>query len=148
MHRYTIELRIVGKNLSAEAITRTLGLEPTQVRRMGEPKVEGATSKWTANVWGFEVLPPGKDDWSSLENGIETLLRTFGPVREQLRACSVGNEVYVWCGHFTSSFDGGPTLSPTLLKSLGDFGIQLVLDTYSERTGEVPNRSEELPARG
>ncbi len=147
MHRYTIELRIVGKNLDPDDITRTLGLEPTQVRRMGEPKVEGANSKWTANVWGFEVLPPGKDDWPSLEDGIETLLGTFRPIRERLRACSAGNEMYLWCGHFTSSFDGGPTLSPTLLKSLGDFGVQLILDTYSERIDEAPTRSEGLSER-
>jgi hypothetical protein len=148
MHRYTVELRIVGQTLDPDEVTRKLGLVPTRVARKGEPKVEGAMSKWTANVWGFEVLPQEKDDWPSLEDGIEALLRTFRPIRERLRSCSAGNEIYLWCGHFTSSFDGGPTLSPALLKSLGDFGVQLVLDTYSERADEVRARSESCSTRG
>lgn len=147
MHRYTVELRIVGQTLDPDEVTRMLGLVPTRVAKKGEPKVEGATSKWAANVWGFEVLPPGKDDWPSLEDGIEALLRTFRPIRERLHACSAGNEIYLWCGHFTSSFDGGPTLSPTLLKSLGEFGVQLILDTYSERTEDAPTRSERVSVR-
>lgn len=148
MHRYTVELRIVGQNLNPDEVTRVLGLVPTRVARKGEPKVGGATSKWMANMWGFEVFPPGKDDWSSLGDGIESLLRTFGPIRDRLRVYSAGNEIYVWCGHFTSSFDGGPSLSPTLLKSLGNFGVQLVLDTYSERANEVRAQSESCSTRG
>ena len=140
MHRYTVELRIVGQNLNPDEVTRKLSVVPTRVARKGEPKVGGATSKWMANMWGFEVLPPGKDDWTSLEDGIEALLRTFEPIRERLHSYSEGNEMYLWCGHFTSSFDGGPSLSPTLLKALGDFGVQLMLDTYSERLDEVPTQ--------
>ncbi len=35
-----------------------------------------------------------------------------------------------WCGHFQSSFDGGPTLTPTLLRDLASFEIPLYLDNY------------------
>jgi hypothetical protein len=147
MHRYTVELRIVGQNLNPDEVTRVLGLVPTRVARKGEPKVEGATSTWMENMWGFEVLPPGKDDWPSLGDGIQALLHTIGPIRDRLHAYSTGNELYLWCGHFTSSFDGGPSLSPTLLKSLGDFGVQLVLDTYSEPADEAQTRSEGVSVR-
>ncbi len=142
MHRYTVELRIVGQTLDPDEVTRVLGLVPTRVARKGEPKVEGATSKWTANMWGFEVLPRGRDDWSSLEDGVASLLRTLSPIQDRLHTYSMSNEIYLWCGHLTSSFDGGPTLSPALLKSLGDFGVQLVLDTYCERRDDVTTLSE------
>jgi hypothetical protein len=39
-------------------------------------------------------------------------------------------DVCLFCGHFTSNFDGGPTFSPSLLEELGDFGVELFLDTY------------------
>ena len=147
MHRYTVELRIVGEALDPDEVTRVLGIVPPRVARKGAPKVAGAASRWTANMWGHEVLPVGRDDWSSLEDGIALLIGTFSPVRDRLLTYSASNEIYLWCGHFTSSFDGGPTLSPTLLKSLGEFGVQLVLDTYSERKDEAPTRSEGVSLR-
>jgi hypothetical protein len=132
MHRYTVELRIVGRDLDPEGVTHSFGIPPSQVRRKGEPKVEGSTSTWTVNMWAFEILPPGRDDWSSLEDALVALLNRISPVRGRLQAYLPTNEAYIWCGHFTSSFDGGPTLSPALLKALGDLGVQLFLDTYCE----------------
>ena len=130
MHRYTVELRVAGKNLELEQVTRTLGVTPTQVRRKGERKSERST--WTEDMWSFEVLPPGRDGWASLEDGLIALLRIFGPIQDRLHPYSSANNVFIWCGHFTSSFDGGPLFSPGLLKSLGDFGVELILDTYCE----------------
>ena len=132
MHRYTVELRIVGKDLDPEGVTRALGIAPSRVRRHGEPRVEGSRSTWSGNMWALDILPPGRDDWSSLEDALGALLNIFGPIRNQIQAYIPTNQTYIWCGHFTSSFDGGPTLSPALLKSLGDLGIQLFLDTYCE----------------
>ena len=130
MHRYTVELRITGSNLDPDQVTESLGLAPTQVRRKGEKK--SPASSWTTNMWGFEVLPPNRSDWDTLSDGLTTLLSTLEPIRNSLRPYLSANEVYIWCGHFTSSFDGGPSISPNLLKSLADFGAQLVLDTYCE----------------
>lgn len=35
-----------------------------------------------------------------------------------------------WCGHFQSSFDGGPMISPSLLTRLGEFGVLLFIDQF------------------
>ncbi len=35
-----------------------------------------------------------------------------------------------WCGHFQTSFNGGPSLSPELMTALGSFGIPLSIDNY------------------
>jgi hypothetical protein len=128
MHRYTVELRISGEHLDPDQITRTLGVTPTQTRRKGERKSE--TSTWPDNMWSFDARPQGQEDWSTLEDGLSSLLNTFGPIRDRVRSCSSGNNVVIWCGHFTSSFDGGPALSPELLRSIGDFGAELFLDTH------------------
>lgn len=135
MHRYSLELRIVGKDLEPENITRELGMAPTQVRKQGEPRNE--RSRWPDNTWSLDILTQdGRSDWSSLEEGLAALLRMFDPIRDQLRSLAEANKILIWCGHFTSSFDGGPTLSAAMMKSLGEFGAELVLDTYCERSSE------------
>jgi hypothetical protein len=35
-----------------------------------------------------------------------------------------------WCGHFQSSLDGGPTLSPRILADVASFGLPLFIDNY------------------
>src|SRR5512142_2768441 len=130
MHSYTVELRIVGESLDPEDVTRTIGITPTQVRRKGEPRGEGST--WTKTTWALDVLPPSGSTWNSLEDGLTALVSRVKPFQSQIQSYSPANELYVWCGHFTSDFDGGPRLSPNILKSLGDLGAQLFLDTYCE----------------
>lgn len=127
MHRYTVELRIVGSNLDPEKVTADLGIPPTQVRRKGEPRSK--TSNWTENMWAFEVLPPGQNDWSSLEEGLNALLSVVAPVQSRVRQYSKASRTFLRCGHFTSSFDGEPVLTPNLLRSLADLSRELVLDT-------------------
>jgi len=130
MHSYKIELRIVGGELDPETVTRALGLSPSQIRRKGEKR--GASSTWTKNMWAFDVLPRSGHDWPQLEDGLTVLVEKFNPVRAKIHSFADSNEVYIWCGHFTSSFDGGPTLSPVVLSALANFGVQLMLDTYCQ----------------
>jgi hypothetical protein len=128
MHSYTVEFRIVGQDLDPEEVTRTLGIKPTQVRRKGEARSQ--ESIWSENMWSLDVLPPGRDDWPSLEEGLVALIEELKPIHERLKAYLPANKVFISCGHFTSNFNGGPSLSPALLTSLGEFGVELVLDTY------------------
>src|SRR5512146_2792574 len=130
MHSYTVELRIIGENLDPDSVTRTLGISPTQVRKKGERRSDEST--WKSNMWALDVLPPVGSEWGSLEDGLAALVSRVKAIQSQIQLYLPANELYVWCGHFTSGFDGGPTLSPNILKSLGDLGAQLFLDTYCE----------------
>ena len=85
-------------------------------------------------MWAFDVLDPEGAEWTSLSDGLSALLQQFQPIQDRLRAYAVEDALCIWCGHFSSSFDGGPVLSPVLLKALGEFGAELVLDTYFERS--------------
>jgi hypothetical protein len=82
-------------------------------------------------MWEYEVRP-GNDVvvWDSLENGLRSVLSVFAACTEELRKYQQRFKVLLWCGDFSSSFGGGPTLSPTILKALGDFGVELILQTY------------------
>lgn len=133
MHSYLVSLRISGKRLDPSTITSELGIEPTQVRIEGQPR-PGGGSAWVESMWEYEAKAGNEErEWLSLEQGLQSLLSIFASRQVILREYQQRFKVSLFCGHFTSSFNGGPTLSPSLLEELGDFGVELFLDTYSSQ---------------
>jgi Domain of unknown function (DUF4279) len=128
MHTYTISLRIESRALDTAQTTRELALSPTQTRAVGERR--SADTVWDKALWELEVVPEGRSDWDSLETGLAVLLKIFMPHKKALQEYSKKHDVFIWCGQFSSSFDGGPHLSAEILRGLGDFGVPLWLDTY------------------
>ena len=136
MHEYFVELRICGKDLDPAIITDGLGLVPTTVRKVGD--IVG-TKRFEQATWGYNGsesdTPP---TWKSLEEGLSFVLDKLDPVRPKLEEYKKSYKMIWWCGHFHSGFDGGPTLSPSMLKRLGDFGVPLFVDTYlSEESSAI-----------
>ena len=128
MHSYTVSLRIESPILDTAEVTKGLGLKPTQTRAVGQRRSpEGV---WQKALWEFEVLPEGGVHWESLEAAFSKLIGTFSSHKPLLQEYRGKHDVYLWVGHFSSSFDGGPRLSADILKALGDFGIPLYLATY------------------
>ena len=128
MHSYLVSLRISGEALDPSQITTDLGLEPTQVRHKGQRR--GPNSTWDEAMWEYEAQPTnGERDWRSLEHGLQALLSIFDSRQRFIREYQQKFNVCLFCGHFSSSFDGGPTFSPSLLERLGDFGVELFLNT-------------------
>jgi hypothetical protein len=128
MHEYDVALRISGKTLDVTEVTSTLGLKPTQIRIAGQRRSE--KSVWDESMWEYRVLSSKRMPWSSLEKGLDRIVSIFRPHQKLLRQYQRRFRVQLFCGHFSSSFDGGPTFSPPLLKVLGNFGVELFLDTY------------------
>lgn len=135
MHEYSVALRICGATLDTAAITSKLKLTPTQIRIAGQPRSN--ESVWPESLWEYEVRPgDGKVCWTSLEEGLAKIFSALAPHKDALHQYQQELAVFLWCGHFSSSFNGGPTFSPSLLRQLGDFGVELRLDTYfSDETG-------------
>lgn len=133
MHEYTAALRVSGERLDIPNVTQALGLQPTHVVLVGEPQHRGPAKK---SVWSFEVFPRAGGEWESLEDALASLMTAFTGRGSVVRQLQKEFEVYFWCGHFSSSFDGGPTLSPDLLRRLGEFGVELRIDNYFSK----PNR--------
>ena len=135
MHSYLVSLRISGNALDPSEITSELGIEPTQVRIKGQQR-PGGKSVWDESMWEYEATPGDNErEWRSLEEGLRQILSLFTSRQQLLQGYQQRFRVCLFCGHFTSSFNGGPTFTPTLLKELGDFGVELFLDTY--RSGEA-----------
>ena len=157
MHSYTLSLRIESPTLDTSRVTKELGITPTQTRAVGQYR--GPSSLWTEALWEFDVGPvrpglaaerkPGWPGWDSLEKAFEKLLGIFSPHAGLIQSYRQHHEVYFWVGHFSSSFDGGPRLSPEILKALGDFGVPVWVDThfvdFGDDEGNTPGR---LPIPG
>jgi hypothetical protein len=88
-------------------------------------------------MWEFSALPKISILWSSLDEGLLALLAAFQHRRDAIRHYQKTFQVTLWCGHFSSSFDGGPNLSVPLLKQLGNFGVELYIDTYFSAESKV-----------
>lgn len=129
MHEYTVEFRISGADLVPASITETLGLEPSSVREVGERRSEKTV--WDEALWGYNGIPSNTPiDWTSLEDGLNFLLDRLEPLRSEIDNYKQKYDTVWWCGHFQSSFDGGPTLSARLMRRLGDFGVDVYIDNY------------------
>lgn len=127
-HRYTVELRVYGKTLDPESITREAGLQPCRVRRAGDRL---GSRTYSEAMWGFDG--DGSADWDSLEEGLAFVLDRLGTSEQLFAKYRVEHHVIWWCGHFQTSFDGGPTLSPPLLARLGAFGAVLFIDNLLQQ---------------
>jgi len=128
MHRYLVELNIAGDCIKEEEVSRLLGRPATRFFAKGQKR--SPTSVWERSIWSFEVLPPAARDWASLEDGLTYLLQELMPSKEAVAELATSCEVTVYCGHFYTSFGGGPTLSPQVLGLLAQFGVKLTISNY------------------
>jgi hypothetical protein len=138
MHSYTVSLRIESPTLDVSNVTKDLGIAPTQTRAAGQYR--SPTSVFEEALWEFEVVPekidfavedrPDWPQWKSLEAAFKKLLSVFSNHASILEKYGEHHEIYLWVGHFTSSFGGGPRLSAEILKALGDFGIPVWVETH------------------
>lgn len=126
-HEYSVEFRMWGDTLDAAEVTRDLGLEPCQTRIAGAARVRGRVD---TGMWAYDGPPGSPTHWVSLEDGLRHLRQHLWPYREKIAAYADRAALVWWCGHFQSSFDGGPTLSSELMQMLGAFGAQLFIDNY------------------
>ena len=130
-HRYTVELRVYGASLDPAAVTRETGLAPCQTRLPGE-QAHGRT--YEKGLWAYDAGHP--DDWDSLEDGLAFVLDSVEAKTDLFAKYATTHGLIWWCGHFQSSFDGGPILSAKIMERLGRFGCELYLDNYFSRPEE------------
>ena len=134
MHEYTVELRISGAELVPTTITQALGLEPSLVRQVGEHR--GAGKVWDQALWGYNgFAADNPKSWTSLEDGLVFVLDRLEPLRNEIDKYKQKYDAVWWCGHFQSSFDGGPMLSAKLMRRLADFGVELYIDNHFVDSG-------------
>ncbi len=134
MDTYTVEFRIQGSTLNPLEITRLLDLEPSLTRNM---ETIARSNRKREPIWSYDGISTEKkfveQKWETLEEGLQFLLDILLPKQEQILATCSEYNVFFWCGFFQESFDGGPTLSPDLLRKLADFGVKLIIKNYKQK---------------
>lgn len=128
MDTYTVEFRIEGSTLIPQEVTKNLEVNPSQtsdtnkINRKREPF-------WAYDGFSTETDYVGKE-WESLEEGLQFLLNILLPKQNLIHSQFAEYKKYWWCGFFQESFDGGPSLSPELLKQLANFNVELMIRTH------------------
>ena len=128
-HTYTVEVRFYGDDLNPSEISRQMGLEPSgSLTRLAASSSSRARRPfWAYNGQGEQGF---LSEWQSLEDGLAFLARRLAPLRSTVVDLSQTFDGIWWCGHFQSSFDGGPTLSSKVLAEIAGFGLPLFIDNY------------------
>lgn len=128
-HIYTIELRFTGHNLDPSEISARLKLEPSNSFSQSQ---SNSTTKKRCPYWAFNGQGEVgfQSEWESLESALEFLLRSLDSRKAEIISLSSEFDGVWWCGHFQSSFNGGPMLSPKLLIEMGSYGIPMSIDNY------------------
>jgi hypothetical protein len=143
MHHYSVQLRITGETLKPDEISALLNLQPNHIRIRGQKG--GRNRIWSESLWSYDGDEgETQKEWPSLEEGLMCLLGKLWSKKELITSLSSTFEAVWWCGHFQTSFDGGPTFSTDLLSKLAEFKVPLFLDNYfsADEEGDGKNGSQ------
>lgn len=128
-HTYTVELRFMGWQLEPADISGRLNLTASSELSVAESQ-NGARKRqpfWAYNGQGEVGF---HSEWKSLDEGLRFLLGCLRSRKSEIAALALEFRAIWWCGHFQSSFGGGPTLPVELMTEIGSYGIPLSIDNY------------------
>ena len=127
-HTYLVELRFFGDLLDPSEVSSILGLQPSLYSSHEEPLL----NRKRRPFWGYNGIehPEFQAEWLSLEDGLAFVAGRLSALKSEVVQLSKRFDGLWWCGHFQTSFDGGPTLSPQILAEVASFGCPLYLDNY------------------
>lgn len=116
-----------------------MGLEPSSslTRLAATASARPRTPFWGYNGQGEEGF---LQEWPSLEDGLAFLASRLAPLRSTVVDLSQTFDGIWWCGHFQTTFDGGPTVSAKVLAEVASFRLPLFIDNYFA-SGLVEQRS-------
>lgn len=128
-HTYTVALRFSGDLLDPSEISMRLKLSPSHAsnQMQSQSNTRKRQPFWAYNGQGKIGF---QSEWSCMEDGLAFLLKSLDSKKEEIIALARQFDGFWSCGHFQSSFNGGPKLSPKLLTELGSYEIPLNIDNY------------------
>jgi hypothetical protein len=114
---------------SSSEISEQLGVKPSYSTSCGGVKKIGAAEReeW---IYDGSERDGYREEWNSLDDALIFILSSVENFRDRLSQVLDEAEGIWWCGHFQSSFDGGPQLLPLTLRRLGEYNLPLFIDTY------------------
>ena len=132
MDRCKVSLRICGDNLDPDDLTRMMGISATVSHRKGDAIIsrDGKHQRTAKRgIWSLEQEPNNAND--DLETTITNLLSLLPSDVSVWSELATRFEIDLFCGLFLDAPNRGLTLSPKILRYLGERQIELGLDIYS-----------------
>jgi len=131
-HRYySVALRFYADDISPDAMTERLGIEPTDVRRVGEKRIpvrpDEPADQWPTNMWSYQ---PDYDHSMVLEEQLTSLLQDLAPKKERIQLLAREATAVFWYTCFSSYYSTTTKLSPETLAKIASFGATLSLNHY------------------
>lgn len=114
-------LRIMGKGLEHEKISKKLGLVPTHTHQAGE--IDKFGTPYPQDMWLLDS-PLGKR--KHLDTHLKWLVKQVEPSFGYLKTLKRKYKIDVFCA-YTGNGDGGLSLSPTALSIFTELEIKLEL---------------------
>jgi hypothetical protein len=123
-HSFTVEFRLWGVDLDPEHVSQVLRLKSCQ-SGLGDPGGRPSKPFWHFNGFDAESL-----EWQTLEAGLVHVCSKLRPQRPAVIEMVKLYSSMWWCGHFQSSYDGGPILSAATMAEVAAFGAPFFIDNY------------------
>lgn len=122
-----VTLRILKDDLVVEDVTNRLGISPSESQMKGQER----SQKRVAETGGWFLCSKGIVNSKDTRRHLDWLIEQLMPKQKELQDMQTeGFVMDVPCYWLSSSGQGGPTLSPSTMKSLGELGLELWFDVY------------------
>ena len=134
----------MGDALASAEVTQALGLEPDRALDKGQvrsPRVDPRTGKPLVQRTGVWSISSKRLTTTSNQRHLSFLLDKLEPSADALRDVMArqGLEADFFCYWESASGDGGPVLSPGVLRRIAELGASLGYDFYG------PCRDDDQP---
>ena len=131
---FSVRFHVTGEELVPDEVTRLFGVTPTTNQTKGVPilRPDGTTKRVPKfGRWSIELIPSQTDEWD-INEVINQLLASLPMAVEVWRKVSQLGSLQISLG-LLFAYDGDEFfLEPTLLRTLGERGIQMYFDFYRE----------------
>ena len=125
------ELRIYHDDLDPERITGLLGIQPSQTQVKGRAYTKPSGREFTPPIGGWFLSTEGLIASKDVRRHVDWILDRLTGKEETLRRLQAeGNSMDILCFWMSADGHGGPTLSPGIMRRLGELELEIGFDIY------------------
>lgn len=131
VHHSVVCLRFFGDDLEPDEITQVLRCAPTAARRTGQV-IRYQSGRERVVKCGHWLLDANRAEPEDIDGQVRWLLSQVKSDTDAWKRLTQRFEVDIYCGLFMKGSNGGFSLAPDVLALLGECGIHLGFEIYSD----------------
>jgi hypothetical protein len=138
-YSYKVSLTVLHPVIEPTAITSTLGIQPNDSHRAGDPRRTPTGSPlggvYDRSFWRHSFSPPDDSDLPAFLHRVAATLQRHREFFRSLRETGGDTELFV--GLFSEGTNIGATIAHDLMAVLADLSIDIGLDIYAYNDEEI-----------